>query len=174
MSDDRRELAGGRVASLVALAMVAFAANSLLCRAALADAAIDAATFTSIRLLTGAVVLVCLSGWPRAASGGGNWASAFWLFVYALGFSLAYRWVGAAVGALVLFGSVQLTMTAAALVRGERPGPATWSGMTLAFAGLVVLVGPGLHRPDPLGAAVMAIAGVAWGMYSLRGRAVEA
>lgn len=154
--------------------MIGFAANSLLCRAALRDGAIDAAAFTAIRLASGALVLVLLVA-ARGSSvrGAGSWRSAAALGTYAVAFSYAYLQVGAAVGALILFGCVQLTMIIGGLLRGERPTVRQWIGWVVAVAGLVALNAPGLDPPPAVGAALMAIAGVAWGVYSLRGRGVD-
>jgi len=160
-----------RVVALTALAMVAFAGNSLLCRQALSGTGIDAASFTTIRLLAGALalwLLVVLT--TRRAGLGGNWPSALALFAYAAGFSFAYRDLSAATGALLLFGAVQCTMTGLGLWRGERLRMPQVFGMTVAVAGLVLLLMPGLAAPSPVGAALMLLAGVAWGVYSLRGR----
>lgn len=157
---------------LTALAMLAFAANSLLCRAALGGGHADAASFTLLRLAGGALVLGLLArarGGPGPAAGLA-WGSAAALFVYALGFSLAYLRIPAGVGALLLFAAVQLTMIGAGLRAGERPRRLEWAGLALSIAGLVVLARPGLARPDPAGAALMLGAGAAWGLYSLRGR----
>jgi len=159
-------------AGLTTAAMIAFAANSLLCRAALGGGHADAATFTALRLLGGALVLGLLAriqGAPAPPSRFA-WGSAVVLFAYAAGFSLAYTRVAAGVGALLLFAAVQLTMIGAGLVRGERPRPREWVGLALSFAGLLLLARPGLARPDPLGAGLMLAAGVAWGLYSLCGR----
>jgi drug/metabolite transporter (DMT)-like permease len=159
-------------ASLTAAAMLAFAANSLLCRAALDGGHSDAATFTALRLLGGAValgVLTRIRGAPAPPSGFA-WGSALALFAYAAGFSLAYTRIPAGVGALLLFAAVQLTMVGAGLLRGERPRPLEWLGLALSLAGLAVLARPGLARPDPVGAGLMLVAGAAWGLYSLRGR----
>lgn len=156
------------------LALVAFAANSLLCRLALSTGTIDPASFTGVRLLTGAATLALLAR-TRAASGAPaepSWAAAALLFLYALPFSYAYVSLGAATGALLLFGAVQLTMILAAIRRGHRPTAGEWSGLALASAGLVYLLLPGLTAPPPLGAALMLLAGVAWGTYSLRGQRV--
>lgn len=165
-----------RTAWLTTAAMIGFAANSLLCRAALRDGAIDAASFTAIRLATGAVVLVVIVTARRAPDASlrreGTWLSSLALAGYAVAFSYAYLEIGAAAGALVLFGSVQLTMIAGGLLRGERPTPRQWLGWLLAIAGLVVLNAPGLDPPPPAGAALMAVAGIAWGIYSLRGRGI--
>jgi drug/metabolite transporter (DMT)-like permease len=159
-------------AGLTALAMTAFAANSLLCRTALGGGHADAASFTTIRLASGAAALVLLARTrgrpappPRLA-----WGSAVALFVYALAFSLAYRLIPAGVGALLLFAAVQLTMLGAGLRAGERPRSGEWTGLALSLAGLAVLTRPGMARPDPAGAALMLGAGAAWGVYSLRGR----
>lgn len=159
-------------ALLTALALVAFAGNSILCRMALGARLIDPAGFTAVRLGAGAltlwlVVALRSGGLPRLA---GQWGSAAALFVYAAAFSLAYISLGAGTGALILFGAVQLTMILAGLRAGERPRPAEWLGLALAASGLVVLVRPGLTAPSPAGSALMATAGVAWGLYSLRGR----
>jgi drug/metabolite transporter (DMT)-like permease len=162
-----------RTAALTTAALVGFAANSILCRMALQPGLIDAATFTTVRLVSGALVLVALDGAAGAGRGsgrGGSWASAAALFAYAAAFSFAYVRIGAAVGALLLFGAVQAAMLAWALRSGERLGLAQWLGLAMALGGLVVLVAPGVSRPDPAGAALMAGAGVAWGVYTLRGR----
>jgi len=158
---------------LTCIAMLAFAANSVLCRLALGAAAIDAASFTAIRLSSGAAVLVLVAaGRRREIISGqrGSWRSAIMLFLYAAAFSFAYRNLSAGTGALILFASVQLTMLLFAIFSGERPGAAEWFGLALAFGGLVYLVSPGLSAPPALNAGLMAIAGVAWGVYSLRGR----
>jgi drug/metabolite transporter (DMT)-like permease len=162
-----------RTALLTAAAMVAFAANSLLCRAALRGGAIDAASFTAIRLTTGAVVLVLLVlARKSSVRGTGSWPSMLALAGYAVAFSYAYLQIGAAAGALILFGSVQLTMIAGGLLRGERPTIQQWLGWLVAVGGLVVINAPGLDPPPPRGAALMAAAGIAWGVYSLRGKGV--
>ena len=163
---------GRRTALLTALALLAFAGNSILCRMALGSHAISPAGFTAARLGTGAAALWLLvalrtGGVPKHA---GQWTSAAALFAYAAAFSFAYLSLGAGTGALILFGAVQLTMIVAGLRAGERPVAAEWAGLVLAASGLVVLVFPGLTAPAPAGAALMAAAGVAWGVYSLRGR----
>jgi drug/metabolite transporter (DMT)-like permease len=159
---------------LTALAMLAFAANSLLCRAALQHGRIDAASFSALRLASGAAVLVLvmvLRRQPRATAQG-SWRGAAMLFGYVACFSFAYLTLPAGTGALILFGAVQLTMFGAGLRGGERFAPAGWAGMVLAAAGLVVLLLPGVAAPAPGGAALMAAAGAAWGGYSLLGRGV--
>lgn len=163
-----------RTELLTAAALLGFAANSLLCRMALQPRLVDGATFTTVRLLSGAAVLLVLDralrpDGPRSPSGG-SWASAAALFAYAAAFSFAYVRIGAGVGALLLFAAVQVTMLAWAMRRGERLGAAQWAGVAAALAGIVLLVKPGLSAPDPAGAVLMAAAGVAWGVYSLRGR----
>jgi drug/metabolite transporter (DMT)-like permease len=160
-----------RIALLTLLALFAFAGNSLLCRAALAHTGIDAASFTLVRLLSGAVVLGLLA-WLRRGGGGGrgDWLSALALFAYAAAFSLAYMKLTAAAGALLLFGAVQATMIAHGLWSGERLRPLQLGGLVLACGGLVGLVLPGLSAPPVLAALLMMMAGIAWGVYSLRGR----
>ncbi|HUO79543.1 MAG TPA: DMT family transporter [Steroidobacteraceae bacterium] len=160
-----------RAVALTSLAMLAFAGNSLLCRLALAHTAIDPAGFTAIRLLSGAVMLslaVRLRGGPWA--GRGNWISALALFAYAIAFSFAYVGLSAATGALLLFGAVQATMIGVGIRRGERLHAAQLAGLALAVAGLVTLLLPGLTAPPAGRAALMLGAGVAWGVYSLRGQ----
>lgn len=159
-------------AGLTTLAMLAFAANSLLCRAALAGGHADAASFTTLRLAGGAVALGLLLRARKSRPRGGRfgWGSAIALFVYVFGFSLAYLRIPTGVGALLMFTAVQLTMVGAGLLAGERPRPVEWAGLGLSIVGLVVLTLPGLARPDPAAAFLMLGAGVAWGVYSLRGR----
>lgn len=163
---------------LTVFTLVAFAANSLLCRMALGGHLIDPLSFTAIRLVSGALALIPIarvvagSKPPQAAAG--SWGSGFALFAYAAAFSLAYVTLGAGVGALILFGSVQVTMLGAALRAGETLGPVQWLGSAVAIGGLIYLVLPGISAPDPLGATLMCIAGIAWGVYSIRGRGVSA
>lgn len=158
---------------ITAVAMLGFAANSLLCRAALRGGAIDAASFTAIRLATGAIVLVAiLAARKDSVRGAGTWTSMLALAGYAVAFSYAYLDIAAGAGALILFGSVQLTMIVGGLLRGERPTVQQWVGWLVAVAGLVVINAPGLDPPPLRGAALMAFAGVAWGIYSLRGKGV--
>jgi drug/metabolite transporter (DMT)-like permease len=160
-----------RTAFLTLVTMLAFAGNSVLCRMALKHTTIDAATFTSIRLVSGAVVLWLIVRFARAGrTGAGSWWSALALFVYAAGFSLAYVSLSAATGALLLFGSVQATMIGRGIWQGERLVRLQWLGLALALAGLVGLMLPGLAAPPLLGAALMVLAGAAWGVYSLRGK----
>jgi drug/metabolite transporter (DMT)-like permease len=167
----------GRTAALTALALLAFAGNSLLCRLALKDTAIDPASFTSVRLGAGALALGLLVAWRgrgRAGSAlpwaGGDWTSALALFVYAAGFSFAYVSLSAATGALLLFGVVQTTMIGWGLWRGERLRPLQWAGLAAASAGLVWLLMPGLATPSLAAGLLMGSAGIAWAVYTLRGR----
>jgi len=159
------------IAGLTALALLAFAGNSLLCRAALRDTAIDPASFTLLRIVAGALVLALLVSLRALAQlRAGSWTSAAALFAYAIAFSYAYIGLGAGTGALILFGAVQASMLGWALLRGERFGAVQTLGFVLAIAGLIGLLLPGLSAP-PLGAALlMLLAGIAWGVYSLRGR----
>jgi drug/metabolite transporter (DMT)-like permease len=168
---DEKTMRYTRVVALTSLAVVAFASNSLLCRAALNHTSIDPASFTAIRLAAGAVALWLLGKMRSGAhQGSGNWLSAFALFVYAAGFSFAYITLPAATGALLLFGAVQATMIGHGLWVGERLRKPQVVGLVLACAGLVALLLPGLAAPPLVGAALMLGAGVAWGIYSLRGR----
>ncbi len=163
-----------RTAALTALALVAFAANSILCRLALRAQAIDPVAFTAIRLASGALALL---PFLRASPGSTRpWSprAAAALCAYALAFSLSYLWLDAGTGALLLFGAVQVTMIGAGLYSGERPTPLRALGIGCAVVGVVVLVLPGVSAPQPLGAVLMSAAGVAWGLYSLLGRGAAA
>ena len=157
---------------LTAIAMLAFAANSLLCRMALGAELIDAASFTSVRIISGAVMLGVIV-LPRLRSQGRpkvDPRAVAMLFAYMIFFSLAYLSLNAGTGALILFGAVQVTMIIVGLRAGERFTALSWAGLAMAIAGLVYLVSPGVTAPNPTGALLMAIAGVAWGFYSLLGR----
>jgi drug/metabolite transporter (DMT)-like permease len=157
---------------LTLAALVAFAGNSVLCRLALGARAIDAYSFTAVRLGSGALALLLLNIWrePRRVPVKGSWRGAFFLLLYALPFSLAYVQLDAGIGALLLFTVVQLTMIGSGLRSGERPLPFEWLGFTGALGGLVYLVFPGLTAPNPIGAALMIVAGIGWGGYSIRGK----
>ena len=160
-----------RIILQVALAMAAFAANSLLCRIALSQTSTDPATFTMIRLLAGALTLsmiVVLR--KRTLRNAGNWPGALSLLTYAIAFSFAYVNLPTGTGALLLFGSVQATMIITGLYQGEHLRVIQWMGLLTAFGGLIVLVAPGIHAPNPYSALLMAVAGMAWGAYSLLGR----
>jgi len=157
----------------IALAMTAFAANSILCRLALGPPDIDAVGFTSIRLLTGAATLLVIArtwGRRRTARSRGDWVSSTALFLYAIMFSFAYFELDVGTGALILFAMVQTTMIGWGLFRGERPSPLQYLGLAAALGGLIYLISPGLSAPSPLGSLLMGLSGIAWGAYSLRGR----
>jgi drug/metabolite transporter (DMT)-like permease len=161
-----------RIFILTVVTMMAFAGNSLLCRLALKQTAIDAATFTLVRIISGAVALQLITLARKGTRGrAGNWPSALALFVYAAGFSFAYVSLPAGTGALLLFGAVQATMILWALRKGERLRAWPSVGLALALAGLVALVLPGVSAPPLGGSLLMLSAGVAWGVYSLRGKA---
>src|SRR5262245_26485814 len=158
-----------KTALFTILAMLAFASNSLLNRLALGKGTIDAISYTMIRLVAGAVMLALIAviqknnGQTRIR---GSWLSAALLFLYAISFSFAYLSLSAGTGALILFGSVQVTMILVALSSGERPRLLEWLGVFFALGGLLYLVAPGLKAPSPLGSALMTVAGIAWGFYS--------
>lgn len=162
-----------RVTAGTGFALTAFAANSVLCRLALGNDTVDAASFTTIRLLSGALTLAVLAGLfsEKPAAGTRNgWAAPVMLFSYAIAFSFAYRSLSTGTGALILFGMVQATMIFWGLRSGERPPLSAWIGFTISIAGLVYLVSPGLAAPAPVGTALMSVAGISWGIYSLIGR----
>jgi drug/metabolite transporter (DMT)-like permease len=160
-----------RLIALVIFTLVGFAANSLLTRAAITGNHLDAWTFMLVRMVSGTIMLAALVRLRRApARGRGSWLMALALAGYAVLFTLAYVRITVGPGALLLFGSVQLTMFGAAHARGERLSPVQWAGVALALAGFLVLTLPGLTAPDPLGAALMAGAGISWAVYSLAGR----
>jgi drug/metabolite transporter (DMT)-like permease len=166
-----QQLSGARLAALTVVTMVAFAANSWLCRLALSRTTIDAATFTTVRLACGALMLAWLASRDRKRAGTGSWRSAVALFGYAAAFSFAYRSLTAGTGALILFGAVQATMIAWDWAHGSgSPRPMQLAGVALALAGLVGLVLPGLTAPPLVGSLLMGASGIAWGVYSLRGR----
>lgn len=160
-----------RATVLTLLAMLAFAGNSILCRLALKETAIDPASFTGLRLLSGALTLWFIVRLAKGDSvGKGNWISALALFAYAAAFSLAYVQLSATTGALLLFGAVQTSMIGYSVARGERLSTMQWLGLALAIGGLIILLLPGLSAPPLDAALAMLGAGVAWGVYSLRGR----
>jgi drug/metabolite transporter (DMT)-like permease len=161
---------------LTAVAMLAFAANSLLAREALGGFSIDAAGYTAVRIISGALVLYGLLQRGNSAGQGahrrlpGDWWAAAALFVYAIAFSAAYISLGAATGALILFSSVQASMLAWGLRKGDRPSRQEMIGFVVAFAAFVYLILPGVGRPDPVGSMLMIASGFAWAVYTLRGR----
>ncbi|MEW6981285.1 DMT family transporter [Colwelliaceae bacterium 6471] len=161
---------------LTALALLAFAGNSVLCRLALTDNVIDAASFTSIRLFSGSILLVFLmaiKSKKHLDMTRGSWLSACFLYLYAIAFSYSYITLETGVGALVLFGSVQVTMIVVSLLKGKKLILVEWAGLLLAFGGLTTLLLPGTSAPSPIGFALMAISGIAWGFYTLAGRGSE-
>ncbi|MGS0755964.1 DMT family transporter [Roseateles sp. GG27B] len=168
-----------RLILLTLLTMLCFAGNSVLCRMALRQTSIDPASFTAVRLISGALVLVLLAfgrqrffkgGTARPAGLGGNWISALALFVYAAAFSFSYVKMSTGIGALLLFGAVQATMILTGLWRGERLNGLQTAGLLIALVGVVALLSPGLNAPPLASAVLMLAAGMAWGVYSLRGR----
>lgn len=161
---------------LTVLAMLAFAANSVLCRMALGDGAIDATSFTSLRLLSGACMLLIILLYRNHnfRQTKINYFSALMLFTYAICFSYSYLQLSTGTGALILFGTVQLTMILFGLINGERPGKIAWSGIIAAFTGLVYLLMPSVSAPPLAGAILMIAAGIAWGIYTIRGKSSAA
>lgn len=158
---------------LTAASLIAFAANSVLTRMALADPLLDAASFTTIRLLSGSAVLMLILAYRNrrgAAPAKGSWLSSLMLFIYALGFSYAYLMLETGTGALILFGMVQITMVTASLIKGQQLAKLEWLGISTAFAGFVYLVWPEVSTPSLTGVVLMSLAGIAWGVYTLRGR----
>ncbi len=159
---------------LTSLALIAFAANSVLCRLALGNEAIDAASFTIIRLLSGTIVLLLIVATTRnraAVATKGSWGASLMLFLYAATFSYAYISLDTGTGALILFGSVQITMILLSLISGTRLHLTEWAGVAIAFTGFVYLILPGVTTPSTIGFALMTVSGVAWGIYTLKGRA---
>jgi len=155
------------------LALIAFAANSVLCRLALGEKTIDASSFTSIRLLSGAIVLFIILKFNRKknrSSAKGRWSATLMLFLYAIAFSFAYITLDTGTGALILFGSVQITMILLSLLSGYRLHVSEWMGVLVAFAGFVYLVLPGVTAPSVAGFSLMTIAGIGWGIYTIKGR----
>jgi len=162
-----------RTIVFTSLALIAFAANSVLCRLALDERAIDASSFTIIRLMSGAVFLMGIIGINKTKHGStskGSWSAGVMLFLYAISFSFAYITLNTATGALILFGSVQITMILLSLLSGNRLHIAEWSGVIIAFTGFVYLILPSVTTPSAAGFLLMAVAGMAWGIYTLMGR----
>ena len=162
-----------RTVLLTVLALVAFAANSVLCRLALGEKAIDASSFTIIRLLSGAIVLIILfkiKNTKLSSNSKGSWYSGIMLFLYAITFSFAYITLDTGTGALILFGSVQITMIALSLLSGNRLHFTEWLGVIIAFAGFLYLIMPGVTAPSTTGFLLMMVAGVAWGIYTINGK----
>ena len=160
-----------RIFLLTVIALIAFAGNSLLCRLALKNTGIDPASFTTIRLLSGALILFLIVGIQRKkVTGAGNWLSAFALFTYAAGFSFAYLQLSAATGALLLFAAVQATMLGYGFWTGERLQIIQIIGLVMALTGLFILLLPGVSAPSLSNSLLMISAGIAWGIYCLRGK----
>ena len=156
-------------------ALTAFAANSVICRLALGTSSIDPASFTMIRIVSGAFSIGIIGGMIKGnlSKHPGNWFSAFTLTLYATCFSLAYMSLSAGTGALILFGAVQVTMFIWGLWKGERPQIFQWSGFLIALAGFAYLMLPKLETPSLSSALLMALSGVSWGIYSILGGGVE-
>jgi drug/metabolite transporter (DMT)-like permease len=155
------------------LALIAFAANSVLCRLALGNHSIDASSFTVIRLLSGAIfllIIIAITQNTTASISRGNWLASLLLFLYALTFSYAYISLDAGTGALILFGTVQITMILLSLISGTRLHYLEWAGVIIAFSGFVYLILPGVTTPSPIGFLLMTASGIAWGIYTLKGR----
>lgn len=161
-----------RTILLTLIAMLAFAGNSVLCRLALGEGLIDAASFSTIRMVSGALMLgfILLLRRRPLSKTSTDWRAAIMLFIYMVFFSFAYLSLGAGAGALILFGAVQLTMFGYALKTGEHFSMISWAGLILAISGLIYLVSPGVSAPDLTGAILMVVSGIAWGVYSLLGR----
>jgi len=165
-------------ALLTILSLIAFAANSLLCRLALATDAIDPISFTLLRLLSGMLILLPIASNIQEPTPSRHWKNAAFsgiaLFAYALAFSLGYVSIGSGMGTLLLVGAVQIAMFGWAMIRKDPISPLKWIGTAVSFSGLIYLVSPGLSAPDPKGALLMMISGIAWGIYSIRGRGAKA
>lgn len=173
----------GYLIFFTALALIAFAFNSILNRLALGGNTIDASSYVSIRLMSGALALWLINGiskrdlslfstiLPKIKPF--SYVPAFYLFAYGVAFSYAYISLPSGTGAFILFGTVQITMLSSAILRGERPHFLEWTGLILAISGMAYLVFPGLSAPDPLGALLMLTAGIAWGLYTLKGKGVQ-
>lgn len=162
-----------KIIFLTGLALIAFAANSVLCRLALGSQAIDPASFTVIRLLSGTLVLLILVNLTRrnrVSDSRGSWFASFMLFLYAIAFSYAYISLDTGTGALILFGAVQITMILVSIVSGTRLNGSEWMGLVIAFAGFVYMVLPGVSAPPFVGFLLMTLSGIAWGIYTLKGR----
>jgi drug/metabolite transporter (DMT)-like permease len=165
-----------KVAALTVLAMLAFAANSVMARLALMGGDADALGYTGVRLIAGALMLTAIlygtsaRRYPGGLQIQGSWGGAAALLAYALAFSIAYLMLGAGTGALILFAAVQFGMLGWAVIKGDRPGVLEWAGIALAFAALAALLAPGIVAPNPLGAGLMILAGLSWASYTLQGR----
>ena len=173
MSQDQKEISFIKTIIYTTLALIAFAANSVICRLALKDGAIDPGLFTSIRLFSGAAVLIALvflSKDSRYEKSKGSWTSAARLFLDAAAFSYAYVSLETGIGALIIFGVVQITMIASSLISGYRMNGIECLGIFLALAGFLYLLVPGASAPSLSGFILMSLSGIGWGIYSLRGK----
>jgi drug/metabolite transporter (DMT)-like permease len=181
--NDKTTLNKNKIIFFTSFALIAFAANSVLNRLALGANTIDASSYIAIRLMSGAIALAFINGFNnnefnsiKNAFSKPNLTAflpAFYLFLYGISFSFAYRSLNSGTGAFILFGTVQITMLSTALMKGERPHLAEWMGLIVAISGLIYLVLPGLSAPDPFGAFLMVIAGISWAFYTLKGRGVS-
>ncbi len=169
-----------RIAFLLLVSVLAFTANPLLARLAIVTREMDAMGYTGVRLASGALMLLVIIWWRRRRANGeplriaGTWAGAASLFAYAITYSVGFIVIGAAVGSVILFAAVQISILAWAIIKGDRPGLLEWIGLALAFASLCYLVSPGLVAPDPMGSLLMIVSGVAWAAYTLIGRGSRA
>ena len=180
--NNKTTLNKGRIILFTTFALIAFAANSVLNRLALGANTIDASSYIAIRLILGAITLAIINSINKNEFNSIKKAfikpnlitflPAFYLFLYGISFSFAYRSLNSGTGAFILFGTVQITMLSTALIKGERPHLAEWAGLMIAISGLIYLVFPGLSAPDPFGAFLMGIAGISWGFYTLKGRGI--
>ena len=173
MTKDQKKASFIKTIIYTTLALIAFAANSVICRLALKDGAIDPGLFTSIRLSSGAAVLIALvflSKNRRHEKSKGSWTSAGMLFLYAAAFSYAYVSLETGIGALIAFGVVQITMIASSLISGYKMNGMEWLGILLALAGFLYLLLPGASAPSLSGFILMSLSGIGWGIYSLRGK----
>jgi drug/metabolite transporter (DMT)-like permease len=164
-----------RIMMITLLALFAFAANSLITRFALEKTTIDEASFIMFRVVSGALFLwlFLVIKKDKKILQNGTWFAAFSLFIYAVSFTYGYGLIAAGTGALLLFGSVQITMTIAGYREGDRLNVIQLLGFALALGGLVILMLPGISAPSFMGAFLMCISGVAWSIYTLQGRGVN-
>lgn len=162
-----------KIIACTIFSLLAFAGNSVLCRLALGENTIDASSFTAIRLLSGAIILIIAATITRKAnetSSNGSWMAAIMLFIYAVAFSYGYLSLDTGTGALILFGSVQITMIIVSVISGNRLHYIEWLGLFIAFSGFVYLIIPSLTTPSLTGFILMTVSGMAWGFYTLIGR----
>jgi len=173
MSKDQKSAASFKTILYTTIALLAFAANSVICRYALKDHAIDPGMFTTIRLISGALILVILvfvSKERRKEKSKGSWVSAAMLFLYAAAFSFAYVSLETGIGALIIFGVVQITMISSSIISGYKLSLIEWFGIILALSGFLYLLLPGASAPSLTGFLLMTLSGIGWGIYSLRGK----